>query len=142
MFNPAHLKAFHTGTFNGNPVTMAAGAVSVRELTADRILEMERLASRLKSGMFEAASAAGLPLSINHIGSLLNLYFTKEPVKTVQERPDTELISKFHLAAMNHGLFLASRGLLALSTVMTDAIIGEVVERAAPAMMDVAQSTH
>ena len=142
MFNPAHLKAFHTGTFNGNPVTMAAGAVSVRELTAERIQEMERLASRLKSGLFEAASAAGLPLSINHIGSLLNLYFTKEPVKTVQERPDTELISKFHLAAMNHGLFLASRGLLALSTVMTDAIIDEVIERAAPAMMDVAQSTH
>jgi glutamate-1-semialdehyde 2,1-aminomutase len=103
---------------------------------------MERLASRLKSGMFEAASAAGLPLSINHAGSILNLFFTKDPVTTVQERPDTELIAKFHLAAMNHGLFLASRGLLALSTVMTDAIIDEVIEKAALAMIDIVNTTH
>jgi len=34
-------------------------------------------------------------------------------------------------------LFVASRGLIALSTVMTDAIIHEVTERAALAMRDV-----
>jgi len=137
MFDPAQLKAFHTGTFNANPVTMCAGAVSVRELTAERIAGMERLAMRLKKGLAEAAFAAGLPLSINHVGSILNLFFTAQRVTTVQERTDTEIIAAFHLAAMNHGLFLAPRGLMALSTVMTEEVIDEVVARAAAAMQDV-----
>jgi len=137
IFDPAQLRAFHTGTFNANPVTMGAGAVSVRELTAERIAAMERLAERLRAGLSAAAAAVGLPLSINHVGSILNLYFTAERVSTVQERTDTAIMSAFHLAAMNHGLFLAPRGLMALSTVMTDAIIDDVAERAAAAMRDV-----
>ncbi|OGT82367.1 MAG: hypothetical protein A3J35_03550 [Gammaproteobacteria bacterium RIFCSPLOWO2_02_FULL_52_10] len=137
MFDPAQLKAFHTGTFNANPITMTAGAVSVRELTAEKINHMEALAIRLKSGLLDAAKTAGLPLSINHVGSLLNLFFTDEVVKTVQQRPDTEIITKFHLAAMNRGLSLASRGLMALSTVMDENIIDEVIESATNAMTDV-----
>jgi len=35
-------------------------------------------------------------------------------------RTDGELITAFHLAALNHGVFLAPRGLLALSTVLDD----------------------
>jgi glutamate-1-semialdehyde 2,1-aminomutase len=136
MFDPADLKAFHTGTFNANPVTMTAGVVSVRELDSDRIDRMERLALRFKAGLIDAAGAAGLPLTVNHVGSLLNMFFTQEPVATVQQRPDTELITQFHLAALNHGLFLASRGLMALSTVMDEHIIDEAIEHAAAAMAD------
>ena len=43
----------------------------------------------------------------------------------------------FHLAGMNHGLYFASRGMLVVSTVMDEASIDDIAERAAEAMADV-----
>jgi len=139
IFDPADLKAFHTGTFNANPITMLAGSLSVEELTAERIVEMERLAEKLKRGLQEAAHLAGLPLIVNHVGSIMNLFFSDNTGDAQHARDDQEIIASFHLAALNHGLFVAPRGLIALATVLTDALIDEVVERASSAMMDVAR---
>jgi len=41
-------------------------------------------------------------------------------------------------AALNHGLFMTPHDMIALSTVMTDAIIDQVVEQAHAAFADVA----
>lgn len=138
IFDPADMKVFHTGTFNANPVTMAAGDVSVRELTADRIAAMETLCDGMKDGLIDAARTAGLPLSVNHVGSCLNLYFSDKAPESSLEREDGDIIGRFHIAAMNHGLLLAPRGMIALSTVTTEAHVAEAVERGAAAMRDVA----
>ncbi len=138
IFDPADMKVFHTGTFNANPVTMTAGVVSVRELTADRIAAMETLCGVLKEGLVGAAEKTGLPLSINHFGSCLNLYFSETAPESSIVREDGEIVSRFHLAAMNRGLFLAPRGMIALSTVTTRQHIDEALERAEAAMRDVA----
>ncbi len=138
IFDPADMKVFHTGTFNANPVTMTAGAVSLRELTADRIAAMETLCGVLKEGLARAAEKTGLPLSINHVGSCLNLYFSATAPESSILRADGEMVGRFHLAAMNHWLFLAPRGMIALSTVLTRAHIEEAVARAEAAMRDVA----
>ncbi len=52
------------------------------------------------------------------------------------------MMENFHLAALNEGLFFAPRGLIALSTVMTDDLITEICERAAAALGDVARETN
>lgn len=52
------------------------------------------------------------------------------------------MMENFHLAALNQGLFFAPRGLIALSTVMTDDLIAEVCERSAVALGDVARETN
>lgn len=138
VFDPADLKVFHSGTYNANPVTMAAGEVSVRELTAERITVMDTLAEKLKKGLTAAVKKAGLPVSVNHYGSCLNLYFSAVSPESSVVRDDAEIMGKFHHAAMNHGLFLAPRGMIALSTVMTSAHIDEILERAEAALKDVA----
>jgi len=46
----------------------------------------------------------------------------------------------FHLASLNHGAFIAPRGLIALSTVITDELMTEICERFSTAMIDVAAS--
>ena len=46
----------------------------------------------------------------------------------------------FHLASLNHGAFIAPRGLIALSTVITDELMTEICERFSSAMADVAAS--
>jgi glutamate-1-semialdehyde 2,1-aminomutase len=137
MTDPSKGMMFVSGTFNGNPLTTAAGVVSVRELTGERIAAMERRAVALRAGLERAAAAVGMPFSVNHAGSLLNLFFTATPPPATIVRQDYERMRRFHLAALNHGLFLAPRGMIALSTVMTDALIDDVIERVQAAFADV-----
>ena len=131
---------FHSGTFNGNPVTCAAGAVSVRELTQARIDKMAKQGERLAAELARAARQVDLPFSVRHYGSLMNVFFLKEPPPATIARDDARAIANFHLAALNQGLFLAPRGMIALSTVITDELLSEICERAAKAMADVAQA--
>jgi glutamate-1-semialdehyde 2,1-aminomutase len=129
---------WHSGTFNGNPLTCAAGLVSVRELTQERIDRMERLGERLAQELKKAAMAVELPFSVRRVGSLMNVFFLNEPPPPTIARDDAKLMAEFHLAMLNHGLFLAPRGLIALSTVMTDELMNEIIQRASQALHDVA----
>ena len=138
IFDPSDMKVFHTGTFNANPVTMAAGSVSFGELTADKIQTMHNLTDILKEGLLGCAKAVGLPLSLNHYGSCLNMYFSERPPESSVVREDADIIGRFHLAAMNNGVFVAPRGMIALSTVFDQSHIDEVLERIGAAMNDVA----
>jgi len=142
IFDPDNLRLFHTGTFNANPVTMAAGAVSLGHLTGGAIERMQTAAIALKSKLTQAAENAGLPFSVNHHGSCLNVYFSDEPPQSSVVRNDAGVIGKFHIAAMNRGVFMAPRGMIALSTVMTPAHLDEVAQRAAAAIGDVADEFH
>jgi len=137
-FDPAQLRVYHSGTFNANPITMAAGSVTVRDLTAERIRTMEQLAERLRTGLIAAATRLGLPISVNQLGSLLNVFFMPHPPETAWSRSDQEFMQRFHLAALNHGLFFAHRGFFVLSTVLTEADIDDALARAAAAMADAA----
>jgi glutamate-1-semialdehyde 2,1-aminomutase len=136
--DPDTLKAWHSGTFNGNPVTMAAGLVSMGELTRSKIDKMGRQACALQAGLLRKAVSIGLPLTVTRSGSLLNMFFAPEVPDAVVVRPDQRLMALYHAAAMNRGLSLASRGMIALSTVMTDKLIDEIIEISGDCMRDVA----
>src|SRR5271163_2818689 len=125
---------WHSGTFNGNPVTCTAGAVSLRELTQARIDKMAKQGERLAQDLKKAAMAVELPFSVRRVGSLMNVFFLKEPPAPMIARDDAKLMAEFHLAMLNHGLFLAPRGLIALSTVMTDELMNEIIQRASQAL--------
>jgi glutamate-1-semialdehyde 2,1-aminomutase len=131
---------FHSGTFNGNPVTCTAGVVSLRELTQARIDKMAMQGERLAAELARAARQVDLPFSVRQYGSLMNIFFLKDPPPATIAREDSRAISNFHLAALNQGLFLAPRGMIALSTVISDEVLSEICERAAKAMADVAQA--
>ncbi|HEX6425439.1 MAG TPA: aminotransferase class III-fold pyridoxal phosphate-dependent enzyme [Acidimicrobiales bacterium] len=136
--DPARGRLPLSGTFNANPVTMAAGAAAVRELTGDRIADIDRWCSRLADGLIKAAADHGVPFSVRRAGSLLNVYLSAEPPASVPQRTDGDLMASFHLACLDNGLFFAPRGLLATSTVFSDALVDTAVDRAERAFADVA----
>jgi glutamate-1-semialdehyde 2,1-aminomutase len=136
--DPARGRLPLSGTLNANPVTMAAGAASVRELTADRIAAIDGWCARLAEGITKAAADHGIPFSVRRAGSLLNLFLDAEPPPTIPERTDARPMAAFHMACLNHGLFFAPRGLIATSTVLSDELVDEAVARAAAAFADVA----
>ena len=136
--NPKTLRVHHSGTYNANPITMTAGAIAIRELTAERIAVMEELGEQLKEGLEATAERAGVPLYAQQVGSLLNLYLSAEAPPTSSQRDDGSAIGLLHLAALNHGVFIAPRGMMALSTVMTRETIIELIDRLGAALDDVA----
>lgn len=139
LCNPSDPKVFHSGTFNGNPVTTAAGLVSLRHLTSDAIGAMDRRTARLESDLIDKAARLGVPLSARRVGSLLQLYFSNELPATSMSRQDVELANAFHLASLNHGVFAAPRGLIALSTVTDDQVVAEAADRLGAALADLAE---
>jgi glutamate-1-semialdehyde 2,1-aminomutase len=128
----------HSGTFNGNPLTCAAGVVSVRELSSERIAAMDLMAARIQAELEGAAATLGLPFGIRRAGSLMNVTFDGAGAGDVHA-PAARMMENFHLAALNQGLFFAPRGLIALSTVMTGDLIAEICQRAAAALSDLAK---
>src|SRR4029077_13362424 len=138
-FDPRNRGAmFRSGTFNGNPITCSAGVASICELTQARIDKMAQQAERLAAELTRAARQSELPFSVRTYGSLLNVFFLREPPPATIARKDSRAIANFHLAALNNGLFLAPRGMIALSTVISDELLSDICERAAKAIADVA----
>jgi len=138
IFDPDDMKVFHTGTFNANPVTMVAGEVALRELTAERIDRMNTLRESLQAGLADLARKHGLPWATNAYGSCLNLYFSESVPESSVVRDDAEIMDGFHIACINHGLFIAPRGMIALSTVIGEEQVAEALDCADAAMRDVA----
>ncbi len=62
--------AAHSGTFNGNAVTMAAGIASLELLTPEVIARINALGGRLRRGMSAALADAGVTATVQGIGSL------------------------------------------------------------------------
>jgi glutamate-1-semialdehyde 2,1-aminomutase len=62
---------YQAGTLSGNPVAMAAGAATLRQLTDETYEALETSGARLEDGLIAAASAAGASVRIGRVGSLL-----------------------------------------------------------------------
>ncbi|MEM8937664.1 MAG: aminotransferase class III-fold pyridoxal phosphate-dependent enzyme [Pseudomonadota bacterium] len=140
VFDPENLRVHNAGTFNGNPLTMAAGQVAVEMLEDSDFEKIDRLAARLQDGLYDQAKRLNMPLSVNRVGSLLNIFISEDENPGVINRTDAEQIQLFHLAAMNEGVFLASRGMIAISTVLDEALIDEAVDRLGRALASVKES--
>jgi glutamate-1-semialdehyde 2,1-aminomutase len=100
---------FQAGTLSGNPVAMAAGLATLQELrdTAP-YARLDRLAGVLTDGLKQAAHDAGVPHSLNRVGSMWTLFFTDGPVTDYEsaKRCDTARFAAFFWAMMNRGVYL------------------------------------
>ncbi|WP_295823030.1 glutamate-1-semialdehyde 2,1-aminomutase [uncultured Deinococcus sp.] len=72
---------YQAGTLSGNPLAMAAGLATLRELEADPDIyaRLDAYTARLAAGLKDAAQAAGVSISVNHIGSMLTAFHLEAP---------------------------------------------------------------
>ncbi|WP_043817068.1 glutamate-1-semialdehyde 2,1-aminomutase [Deinococcus maricopensis] len=68
---------YQAGTLSGNPLAMAAGLATLRALDADPDVytRLDAYTSRLADGLRAAADATGVPVTVQHIGSMLTVFF-------------------------------------------------------------------
>ncbi len=121
---------YQAGTLAGNPVAMAAGLAMLRQIKADPQVytQLERKAAALAEGL----RAAFPGYTVNQIGSLLSLFFTKEAVTSFDSAKtcDTALYGRYFNHMLCHGIYLAPAQFEAMfvSAAHTNAEINETIE--------------
>ena len=107
----------HGGTFNANPLTMAAGLATLDELTPGRYDELEALAGELEAGV-NARTAA----SATAVASLFRI-----------DLPDPSRLPDLHTDLLASGILMTQRGMGCLSTPMTSSEVDAFVDALAAA---------
>ncbi len=101
---------YQAGTLSGNPVAVAAGLATLREVQASGFYE--RLAAITKSlvdGLAAAAARAGVPFSAQSVGGMFGIYFAD----TVPDTYDAVMacsrdrFNRFFHAMLDAGVYLA-----------------------------------
>lgn len=112
----------HAGTFNGNPVAMKAGLATVRQLSAELYVRLEKRCSMLQSKLEGLFSRMRINARVSTIGSLFNLHFTKGELKDYRSaaRGDKALLYKTFIGLLNEGIMIASRGLGCISAAIEE----------------------
>jgi glutamate-1-semialdehyde 2,1-aminomutase len=102
---------YQAGTLSGNPVAMAAGLATLRGLDGpDFYPRLARSTERLVMGLREAARAANVALTTNHVCGMFGLFFTSAPrVTSYAEatRCDVERFRRFFHGMLDAGVYLA-----------------------------------
>ena len=102
---------YQAGTLSGNPLAVAAGLAALRALASPKVYaRLEESGARLEAGLVGGAKAAGLPLTVNRVGSMLTAFFTDSPVTDYAsaKRSDTARYGRFFHAMLDGGVFLAA----------------------------------
>jgi glutamate-1-semialdehyde 2,1-aminomutase len=101
---------YQAGTLSGNPLAMAAGLATLRAAGQPGFYDrLEELGARWRKGMGEAASAGRQPFTINQVGSMVSIFFTRGPVTDFGSAAasDTEAFKNFFWHMLSRGVYLA-----------------------------------
>ncbi|MBI4597392.1 MAG: glutamate-1-semialdehyde 2,1-aminomutase [Candidatus Omnitrophica bacterium] len=73
---------YHGGTFAGHPLSMTAGAFTLKKLHAHPPYgALDRAGRRLQRGLQHAAQRCGIAIQINRLGSMLTVFFSDQPIR-------------------------------------------------------------
>ncbi len=102
---------YQAGTLSGNPVAMAAGLATLRQLESPDFYErLARTTERLVLGLRDAARSANVALATNHVCGMFGLFFTDATEVTsyaAATRCDIEQFKRFFHGMLDAGIYLA-----------------------------------
>ncbi|WP_041221353.1 glutamate-1-semialdehyde 2,1-aminomutase [Deinococcus geothermalis] len=105
---------YQAGTLSGNPLAMAAGLATLEVLESDPSIyaRLETYTMQLAEGLRAAAQAAGVPLSVNQIGSMLTAFHQDAPVGSIRTyadaaRSDTGAFAVWFQRMLAQGIYWA-----------------------------------
>jgi glutamate-1-semialdehyde 2,1-aminomutase len=137
---------YQAGTLAGNPLAMAAGIATLKQLSVDGLYHrIAERADRLASGLRKALADAKIPGQVNSTGSLSTLFFSDEPVRDYAgaKHSDTKRYARFFREMLDRGIFLAPSQFEAafVSTAHTSQDIERTIAAAADALKAMAASS-
>ena len=126
-------KIHHGGTYNGNPVTMAAGYETMRLMTENEYGRLAELGEVLRGNLSEMLKQRSIPHQVTGRGSMFCLLLSdrcpvdfRELIECRNSGPD---LSGLDREMLSRGVLLGSRGLFGvLSTPMTEVELDQFVD--------------
>ena len=112
----------HGGTFNGNPVSAAAGLATLRHLTSERYAHIERLGERLRTTIAAGIDQAGLDARVGGIASIFQVF----PGSSLVGPDGLSAEAALFIGLLLDGFHLAPRGMGAIATPATDADVDDL----------------
>ena len=127
---------YQAGTLSGNPLAMAAGLATLRRLNGDPsiYLRLEDKGRKMAENLESAARDAGVPLTVNRVGSMLGFFFNEGPVDSYEAVTvsDSRRFVIFFNALLNNGISIAPSAFESLF--VSDAHTDEVIDLTATAL--------
>lgn len=124
----------HSGTFNANVMGMAAVVASLRRLSEEPpYARLEDVGSRLMEGLGDIARRAGAPLRVQGLPMAFHASFGEDvDVRDYHDlkRLDTDRYGKLVDRLIEHGVWVAGRGVWYVSAAHGDKEIDVTLERA------------
>jgi glutamate-1-semialdehyde 2,1-aminomutase len=130
---------YQAGTLSGNPLALSAGLKMIEILGRPGTYErLDELGRRLSEGLASAARAAGVAASVNCLGSMVTIFFTKGPVTDYAsaKTSDTAQFGAFFRHMRDHGVFMPPSQFEAMfvSLAHTDEDLDQVIGAARAAL--------
>lgn len=100
---------YQAGTLSGNPLAMAAGLATLEVLSRPGVWQRAAdWADRAASAISRAAARAGVPLTVQRVGTMFTPFFTGAPVRdfAAAKRTDREAYKRFFHAMLEAGVYL------------------------------------
>ena len=133
---------YQAGTLSGNPLAMTAGIWALRQLSVPLYKKLATLATRLASGLSQAARDAHVPLHVNGMGSVLTPFFIDRVVTDYDSATsaNTAAYATFFQGMLDQGIYPPPSQFEGwfLSSAHTTRDIDRTIQAARKAMLDVA----
>ena len=125
-----------SGTYNGNPIAMAAGLATLRTMTADAYAALHERTRRVGNGLRDAFRHAGVPGCVVTAGSLFQLYFLPRPPRNYREAAgdDRDRQRWLHFRLLGDGIVTRRGGNVSLP--MTDRHADRLVQAVEAALRE------
>ena len=124
MFDPTQGGATipHAGTFNANPMTLAAGKVVLEQLTPKCYDRLNSMGNDLRMRIQTVFDELDVSACVTGVGSLFGIHFTNEKIVDYRSmlRGDQDMRKALFMGLVNEGVLLQIVSAGALSTVTTD----------------------
>ncbi len=120
----------HAGTFNANPVTMLAGAVTLEQLTPEVYRRLAEVTEYLRHGLREAGQELEVPVQITGLGSLFGIHFLDGELVGYRDiaSADAAFRHQVFLGLLNEGILMAPNLVGAVSTVIGEGEVDALVD--------------
>ena len=112
----------HAGTFNANPVTMLAGAVTLEQLTLEVYRRLAEVTEYLRHGLREVGRELEVPVQVTGLGSLFGIHFSDETLVGYRDiaKSDSAFRHDVFLGLLNEGILMAPNLVGAVSTAIAE----------------------
>ena len=129
----------HAGTFNGNPMTAAAGIATLEALTPDRYEYLKTLGESMRTKLRALFAELEVPMGVTGVASLFALQFTSTEVVDYRtfSTNDKTMMQTMFIGLLNEGFLMSNRCAGNVSLVHTEddvdafvTAVGNVLKRA------------